>query len=57
MLKFAQVSGKTFLNLLLYHDDAGREYAYDQGAERALELAAERGWKVISMVEDWKQVF
>ncbi len=57
MLKFAQASGKPFLNLLLRHNDAQREYAYDQGAESALELAAERSWTVVSMKEDWKEVF
>ncbi len=57
MLKFAQASGKPCLNLLLRHDDAQREYAYDQGAEKALQLAAARGWQVISMLNDWKAVF
>jgi len=57
MLKFAEANGKSFLNLLLLHDDAKREYAYDQGAESALKLAAERGWTVISMLNDWKEVF
>jgi len=57
MLKFAQASGKPFLSLLLRHDDSQREYAYDQGAEKALQIAAERDWTVISMKEDWKDVF
>ena len=57
MLKFAQASGKSFLNLLVHHDDAKREFAYDQGAEKALRLAAERGWHTISMQEDWNDIF
>ena len=57
MLKFAQASGKPYLNMLLLHDDVQREYAYQQGAETALALAAERDWQVISMVEDWVEVF
>ncbi len=57
MLEFAEASGKPFLNLLLHHDDAEREYAYDEGAEKALSLAQERGWTVVSMVEDWGIVF
>jgi phosphoglycolate phosphatase-like HAD superfamily hydrolase len=57
MLKFTQSSRKPCLNLMLYHDDAQREYAYDQGAEKALEIALEREWTVISMKEDWKEVF
>ena len=57
MLEFAEASGKPFLNLLLHHDDAEREYAYDEGAERALQLSKERGWTVVSMKDDFKSVF
>lgn len=57
MLEFAEASGKPFLNLLLHHDDAEREYAYDRGAERALQLSKERGWTVISLKNDFRSVF
>ena len=57
MLEFAEASGKPFLNLLLHHDDAEREYAYDKGAERALQLSEERSWTVISMKRDFGRVF
>ena len=57
MLEFAESSGSLFLNLLLHHDDAEREYAYDEGAERALQLADDRGWTVVSMKEDFNKVF
>ncbi|MEJ2555217.1 MAG: HAD family hydrolase [Anaerolineae bacterium] len=57
MLEFAEASGKPFLNLLLHHDDDEREYAYDHGAEKALQLAGERGWTVISIEQDFRQVF
>ena len=57
MLEFAQATDRPFLNLLVRHDDAEREYAYDQGAERALQLAAERGWQVVSMKNDWQTIF
>jgi phosphoserine phosphatase len=43
--------------LLLHHDDAVREFAYDAGAEKALAAARERGWTVISMKEDFESVF
>ena len=43
--------------LLLHHDDAEREFAYDEGAERALAVAAARGWTVVSMKGDFKVVF
>ena len=43
--------------LLLHHDDGGREFAYDAGAERALAEAAEKGWTVASMRDDFATVF
>jgi phosphoserine phosphatase len=43
--------------LLIRHDDAGREFAYDTGAEKALAEAKERGWTVVSMRDDFKMVF
>jgi len=57
MMEYAEVSGKPFLNLLVHHDDAEREYAYDGGAERALRLAKERSWTVVSMKDDFRSVF
>ena len=53
----AQAKGRPFLNLLLRHDDGDREYAYDEGAEKAQKTAGERGWNVISMKNDWKTIF
>jgi hypothetical protein len=32
-----------------HHDDAEREYAYDIGSEKTLQMAPERGWTVVSM--------
>jgi phosphoserine phosphatase len=43
--------------LLIRHDDAGREFAYDAGAQKALAKAKERGWTVVSMQNDFKVVF
>jgi phosphoserine phosphatase len=57
MLQFAQASSKPFLNLLVHHDDAEREYAYDQGAEKAFQLATAEGWHLISMKNDWQTIF
>lgn len=57
MMEFAEASGKPFLNLLLHHDDAEREYAYDEGAERALQLSEERDWTVISVKDDFRIIF
>ncbi len=57
MLWLAQKSGHRSLSLLLRHDDAKREYAYDEGSEKTLQMAKERGWIVVSMKDDWKTVF
>jgi phosphoserine phosphatase len=43
--------------LLVRHDDAQREYAYDGKAKRALATAARDGWTVVSMRDDWATVF
>jgi phosphoglycolate phosphatase-like HAD superfamily hydrolase len=43
--------------LLIRHDDAGREFAYDADTEKALAKAKERGWTVVSMQNDFKVVF
>jgi phosphoglycolate phosphatase-like HAD superfamily hydrolase len=50
------------LGLLLHHDDAEREYAYDRASrvgklDRALDAAGPSGWVVVSMKDDWKTVF
>jgi hypothetical protein len=39
------------------HDDAEREFAYDAGAERARQLAGTHGWTVVSMRNDWADIF
>ena len=57
MLKFAQASSKPYLNLLLLHDDSQREFEYEKGAEKALALAADNAWQIISMKEDFKKIF
>jgi phosphoglycolate phosphatase-like HAD superfamily hydrolase len=45
------------MRLLVRHDDAAREFDYVAGAEKALELAAARGWTVASIGDDWTHVF
>ena len=53
MLKYAAGHAGPSLGLLVHHDDAEREYAYDAGAQKALRLAAQEGWVVVSMKDDW----
>jgi phosphoserine phosphatase len=44
-------------SILIHHDDAEREFAYDQGAETALAEAGKRGWTVVSMKNAFATVF
>jgi phosphoserine phosphatase len=68
MLEYAQGGSGARFGLLVLHDDASREFAY--GPARGLpdvkygyftsaleELAKKNGWTVVSMKDDWKQVF
>jgi hypothetical protein len=50
------------LGMIVHHDDAVREYAYDRDTafgrlEAALDAAPKRGWHVVSMKNDWKRIF
>ena len=56
-MEFAAASGRSHLNLLLRHDDADREYAYDHSAERIQGFAQERQWTTISTKRDFKCIF
>ncbi len=68
MLEYTQGSSGARFMLLVLHDDAAREYAY--GPARGLpdvklgaftpalyEQTKKDGWTVVSMKDDWKQVF
>jgi hypothetical protein len=63
MLEWTQAGGGARLMMLVHHDDAVREFKY--GAESKIgtfsdALMAEanaKNWTVISMKDDWKQIF
>lgn len=58
MLDFAHGGHRPGLALLIHHDDPGRDDTpYDTGAERALGAAADRGYTVVSVKDDWSSVF
>jgi hypothetical protein len=46
-----------FLNLLVVHDDAEREYAYLTGTDEVMTAAAQSPWMFVSMERDFKTVF
>lgn len=50
------------LGLIVHHDDEAREFAYDRASaigrlNRALNKAGRRGWVVVSMRNDWRNVY
>jgi phosphoserine phosphatase len=54
-------SGARFMGLV-HHTDAEREYAYDRDSsigrlDKALDEATAKGWTVVDMKRDWRQVF
>jgi phosphoserine phosphatase len=62
MLQYATDGAERTLALLVHHDDAAREAAYDRHSavgqlDKAWDEALARGWIVVSMKDDWKQVF
>jgi hypothetical protein len=62
MLEYTTTGDGARLGLILHHDDAEREWAYDREShvgrlDRGLDEAAERGWVVVSMVRDFRAVF
>jgi hypothetical protein len=43
--------------LLVHHTDGEREFAYDSGAENALDASAQNGWTVVDMKNDWTVIY
>jgi hypothetical protein len=68
MLEYTQGGSGARFELLVLHDDAAREYAYGPAlglpnpklgafTPALYEQAKKDGWTVVSMKDDWKQVF
>lgn len=62
MLQWTGVGNGPRLSILLHHTDAMREWAYDRKShvghlDRGLDEAANMGWLVVDMKQDWKAVF
>ncbi|UFS59811.1 HAD family hydrolase [Subtercola endophyticus] len=43
--------------IIVEHNDDAREFAYTSGAEKSFARAAELGWTVVSVKDDWNTVF
>jgi phosphoserine phosphatase len=68
MLEYTQGGSGARFELLVLHDDAAREYAYGPAkglpdvklgafTQAVYDEAQKEGWTVVSMKNDWKQVF
>jgi phosphoserine phosphatase len=62
MLEWVTAGRGPRLGLLVHHDDAAREFAYDRKSaigrlDRGLDEAPKRGWVTASMKDDWRTVF
>jgi hypothetical protein len=62
MLEWTTSGNGPRFGLLVHHDDAKREWAYDREShigklKRGLDEGRKRGWTVISMKQDWASVF
>jgi phosphoglycolate phosphatase-like HAD superfamily hydrolase len=62
MLEYTTSRDGASLGLIVHHDDAEREYAYDRASsvgrlDRALDEAAGRSWTVVSMKADWRVMY
>jgi hypothetical protein len=62
MLQWTTVGSGVRFALIVHHTDAEREWAYDRTSsigklDKALDEAQAKGWTVVNMKEDWKQVF
>jgi hypothetical protein len=62
MLQYTAGGSRARLMLLVHHDDAEREYAYDRNSkvgrlDKALDEALKHKWIVVSMKRDWRAIF
>lgn len=57
MLRYTQGSKYRSFQLLVNHDDAAREYLYQEKDSISLKWAAQHNFHVVSMKNDWKTIF
>jgi phosphoglycolate phosphatase-like HAD superfamily hydrolase len=62
MLQYTASGAGPHLALLVHHDDAVREFAYDRQSkvgklDRAWDEAVTDGWTVVSMKDDWATIY
>ena len=62
MLEYVTSGSGQRLGLIVHHDDAEREFAYDRRSpigrlDRGLDEGPRRGWTIVSMQNDWRTIY
>jgi phosphoserine phosphatase len=62
MIEYTLAGDGRRMGLFVHHTDADREYAYDRKShvgtlDKALDQAEAKGWIIVDMKNDWKEVF
>jgi hypothetical protein len=62
MLQWTTAGKGARLGLLVHHNDAAREWAYDRNPfigqlDKAFDEANTKGWTVVDMKSDWRRIF
>jgi len=62
MLEWTTAGNGARFALIVHHDDAKREWAYDRTShigtlDKAWDEAVAKGWTVVSMKDDWKTIY
>jgi len=62
MIEYTMAGEGRRMGLFVHHTDAEREYAYDRKShvgtlDKALDQADANGWIIVSMKDDWAQIF
>ena len=62
MLEWTTSAPGARLGVIVHHDDAQREFAYDRTSafgklNRGLDEGPKRGWTIVSIKDDWKAVY
>jgi len=62
MIEWTTTAKGPRFGLIVHHNDADREYAYDRKAglgrlDKGLDEAPKRGWVIADMKKDWKTIF
>jgi hypothetical protein len=62
MLQWTTAGDGPRLGVIVHHTDGEREWAYDRKSHvgtlnRGLDEGPERGWTIVDMKADWKQIY